>query len=87
MAEDNSTEGLLKGLAVNALKKDIEELKTKDAERTYPHKHRCDGGDEGEGNESHDGDTDKNHDGNNLDCSKMESDGSCSSRFTLSDEG
>ena len=34
MAEDNSTKGILKELAatVNALKKDIKELKTKDGE-------------------------------------------------------
>ena len=78
MAEDNSTEGILKELAatVNALKKDIKELKTKDRERTYPYKRRRDGSDEGEGNASHDGDIGENRDGDNLDYSETENDAS-----------
>ena len=89
MAEDNSTERILKELAaaVNALKKDIDELKTKDGERSYPHKRRRDGDDEGEDNESHDGDTGENRDGDNSDYGEIENDGSGPSRFTLSEEG
>ena len=45
------------------------------------------GDDDGEGNESHDGDTGKNHNGDNSDYGQIESDGSCPSRFTLSEEG
>ena len=88
MAEDNSTERILKELAatVNALKKDIGELKTKDGERSYPHKRRRDGDDEGEDNESHDGDTGENRDGDNSDYGEIENDGSGPSRFTLSEE-
>jgi len=89
MAEDNSTEGILKELAatVNALKMDIEELKTKDGEQTYPHKRRRHGDDEGEGNKSHDGDTGENRDGDNSDYGEIENDGSGPSHFTLSEEG
>ena len=89
MAEDNSTEGILKELAatVNALKKDIKELEMKDGERTYPHKRRRDGNNEGEGNESHDGYTGKNRDGDNSDYGEIENDGFGPSRFTLSEEG
>ena len=85
----NSTEDLLKELlaTVNTLKKDVSDLKAKDDRRSYPQKCRRDGDSEGDGNESHDGDNGEDRDGDFLDTSEVESDGSHATRFTVSEEG
>ena len=89
MSNENSTEELLRELVatVNTLKKDIDELKAKDAGRTYPQKRQRDGDDEGNDDESHDGDSDDSRDGDHSDSGEMENDGSRSSRFILSEGG
>jgi len=70
---------------VNTLKKDVDELKAKDGERTYPQKLQHNGHDKVDDNKSHDGDNVvEDHDGDLSDTGMIENNGS---RFTVSEEG
>ena len=86
---ENSTEELLKELLakVSSLTKDVDESKAKDDGRTYPQKRRRNGDDEGDEDESHDGDDILDRDGDLLDTDEVENDGSRASRFTILEEG
>jgi len=85
----NSTEDLLKELLakVDSLTKEVDDLKAKGDGRVYPQKRQRDGEDDGDGNESHDGDNVDDRDGDLSDTGEVEGDGSQASRFTVSAEG
>ena len=88
--DGNSTDQLLRELLtkVDSLTNDVNVLKAKDHERTYPQKRRRDGG--SEGTSGHDGDNTVDRDGDLSDVDEIEvngSDGSNTTRFQLSEEG